>query len=203
MNQKKIAIDIVLLPPKEIIGWCIKINRKAAEQGNARRPLGRNDYLPHISLGMGCVDRSQLPPLFKQIKAIISPFTPLPLEIVKLYNCGTKAEPLYWLSIAKNKDILKLHEGLMKKIPFTYKATKNMFFTKKSEVLKNIPRSVQDNFRKKYSFNKFKPHLTLWVAKKPSLHLPTMFIASTVAVFHLGEGATCRKKLLEVKLRKR
>lgn len=200
--MKRIAIDIVLLPPPEIINLCIKTNRDAAKSGHTKRPLGKTDYVPHLSLGMGCIDQRKLSSLFKQIQTITTVFSPLQLKIGSMENCGTTPEPLYWLSICKSKELLRLHTAIMKKVPFTYTTNKNMFFRKIGETFKKIPRSVKNNFRKTYSFSKFKPHITLWTTTKSSEYFPNYFTASKVAVFQLGEGATCRKKLFTFKLYK-
>lgn len=54
----KIAIDIVLLPPEEIMNKAIEINQQLADDGIK---LNKKDCLPHISLCMGVISEEDLP----------------------------------------------------------------------------------------------------------------------------------------------
>ena len=49
----KIAIDVVLLPPEEIMDKAIEINRQLADDPIK---LNKENCLPHVSLCMGVVE---------------------------------------------------------------------------------------------------------------------------------------------------
>ena len=56
------------------------------------------------------------------------------------------------------------------------------------------------NYRDKSSFDNFLPHITIGYGEATDSGLPASFIASELAICHLGNHCTCRKVLWSVKL---
>src|ERR1039458_4224790 len=100
----KIAVDIALLPSKEIMDKAIEINRQAADESIA---LGKIDCLPHITLCMGVLEEKDLPKVNEIIASITAGLQKVNLKIRALNN-----ERLEFL-IEKNADLQHLHEKIM------------------------------------------------------------------------------------------
>lgn len=186
----KIAIDIVLLPPEEIMDKAIEINKTLT---NDPIKLNKENCLPHISLCMGVVDENDLLEL-KQVLASIE-FSLLILTIT-----GTNEEACCF-EIQKIKELQELHETIMRKFSsyISYDATKEMFFN---------PLDVEDSdidwvndYKEKSGFNEYYPHITLGITKLDEKELNESFVASRLAICQLGSCCTCRKILFETTLK--
>jgi len=201
MNSKKIAIDVVLLPPDEIMDLCIKINREEAAKGNAKKELGRNDFIPHLSLVVGCVQRENFSKVTKLVQKIARKTTPLKLHLVDLaYALGSDGTKTYYLKVKSSQKLQQLHELIMKILEsyLTYDATVADLYSKPGEQIQ-APDYI--NQFKMHSFENFDPHLTLWVRSSSFNDFPISFIPSTLAICHLGVGTTCRKILFSTSLK--
>lgn len=203
MNPQKIAIDVVLLPPDEIMDLCISINREEAAKGNSKKELGLNDFIPHLSLAMGCVQTENLSKIKKLIQEISHKTAPLKLQIIDLaYVIGSDGTKTYYLKVKKSQKLQQLHELIMKTLePYlTYNATVADLYAKLGEKIQ-APDYI-NQFRMKNSFEHFNPHITLWVRSSSFNDFPISFIPLTLAICHLGVGTTCRKILFSTSLAK-
>ncbi len=204
MNSKKIALDIVLLPPEEIMDLCIKINREEAAKGNAKKKLSRHDFIPHLSLAMGCVQTKNLSKIKNLIQEISHKTPPLKLQLIdSAYAIGSDGTKTYYLKVKKSQKLQQLHELIMKTLePYlTYNATVADLYAKPGEQIQ-APDYI-NQFRKKNCFEYFDPHLTLWVRSSSFCKFPISFITLTIAICHLGVGTTCRKILFSTSLAKK
>jgi len=66
--MRKIAIDVALLPSKEMMDKAIEINKELLKKYEDKIILDKEKCLPHISLCMGCIDEDRIPEV-KQILA--------------------------------------------------------------------------------------------------------------------------------------
>ncbi|MBS3137353.1 hypothetical protein J4232_02885 [Candidatus Woesearchaeota archaeon] len=191
MNDK-IAIDVVLLLPQEIIDEAIKVNSKL---NNDQIVLNNKNCLPHISLCMGVVQKKDLPIVAKIIENIASDTQRLNSELT-----GIKDYTAF--DIRNNIQLQKLHEMLMNKLSqyLTYDATVEMFYS--SHLVE--PKSLfwVNNYKDKFSFDNYYPHITLGVGKVEKKKMNLTFTASTVALCHIGNYCTCRKVLFTADLKK-
>lgn len=64
MSSKKIAIDIVLLPPDEIMKICFEVNKNDPSR---YMTFNISNVIPHISLLMGIINKNNI----KEISLII------------------------------------------------------------------------------------------------------------------------------------
>ncbi len=115
--MEKLAIDVVIIPPEEIMDISIKINKIARKSGNYYGPLSKDDFYPHISLAMGTIDEKDLDEVKEIVKSVIKGYKPIDIEISNL-SLGTKKESdkMYYLEINKNSELQKLHEELMNEL---------------------------------------------------------------------------------------
>jgi len=198
----KIAIDVVLLPPEEIINFCVDINRKAKERGEAKGPLEKEDFIPHISLAMGCMEEKDFDKISKVITEVADQFSPLNLEVSELYVLpSSEKDQTHSFKIKNNEQLQKLHETLTDELqPFlSYQnVTTNMFVG----LLEEIPTTFKNDYRKKHSYDKYDPHISLRCRVLEEIKLPINFKASNLAIFHLGISCTCRKLLFSTELKK-
>ncbi len=183
------AIDIVLIPPDDILKYCIKLNR-AIKAKDLR--LGMKDRVPHITLLMGGAEEKDLEKIWKITKKVVSKFEPLDLEINAVITDSIKG-----LEIKMTKELSSLHKQLIKEVSplLKYDNKLNSFFGK--DISKNSLKWV-NGYKGKYH-----PHITIGDGnfKKEDVELPISFKASKIAFYHLGSHCTCRKVFFQTKLK--
>ena len=113
----KIAIDVVLLPPEEIIDKAIEINKELIKQ-NDRVILNKENCIPHISLCMGVIEEEALPEIQKILQNVSEQFSSVEIEIEKLriYTSpfdGLKASSF---QIKKEEKLQAFHEEIVRKL---------------------------------------------------------------------------------------
>lgn len=209
-----IAIDFVLLAPKNVISKAIKINEnilKDTDKKDRKIILSDKNCLPHVSLAMGCLKVKDIPIVIDILKDIIKQFRRIELEITNIDRWTAPNEKIITgFKIKKNKNLQKLHETIMEKLlPYlNYDIRLDMLYQKPAP--EKITLYWIKNYQKKSSFRNFSPHITLGVGKydntknkiKDKIKLPIKFSAAKVALCHLGNYCTCRKVLKIIKLSK-
>ena len=193
----KKAIDIVLLPPDDIIDMVVEINNEAYSQGKATIKLGKNDRIPHLSLLMGVMDENDLEAISAKMTEIAKKFKPIKLTFNRFrMTC-------FW---TKNEGVVReLHELLVKEIDplLGHDAKKEMYDeTPEAELEDNFYHWVNE-FVNLYSFNQFGPHITVHAPDamlKP--YIPFSCTFDRFALTHLGKKNLPRKILIETKLDK-
>mgnify|MGYP001614748702 CR=1 FL=1 len=205
--MSKIAIDAVLLPPEEIMGLCIKLNIECNAAGKAKGQLGKKDFVPHLTLAIGAVQEKDLPAIFNILDKMAKNWMPLSLEIYQLkhYISKTDGEKSYSFKIKLTEKLQQLHEIVMKSLEpyFSDKLiTVEMLYKDQGEIIEKVSPAVTE-YKEKYSFSNFDPHITLLCHETKYDGLPMEFISSTLAVFHLGINGTCRKRLFSTELKQK
>ena len=108
----KIAIGIVILPPEAIMDKIIAINQKEAERGNARGPLAKDDFYPHISLAMGTIKKDDFDKVKKILTKILENQNPLKIELTEIdYAKKSDGSKSYALRVKKMEEIQKLKDA--------------------------------------------------------------------------------------------
>lgn len=187
----KLAVDVVLLPPKHIRAKAIVFNQKFGTKGGQRIILSESGSLPHISLAMGVLDERDLPKVSGILTDLANKFLPLPLAIDRVdFDRG------FGFAIQKTGDLQHLHESVMKVMGkfFSYNITEAMFHGS-TKISRGSINWVKD-YPTKASLQHFFPHITLGYSKqKSSVSFSTKFSAAELALCHLGNHCTCRKVL--------
>ncbi len=198
MNQSQtIAVDIVLLPPREAMEQIIAINKNTPAWG----PLALDDYLPHLSLAIGCIAKERMGELREAVASITRGFSPIPVALFEIcFVERSSGGKNYALRAQKTRELQKLHEDLMRGLTglFSEDAARASVYADPGEEVSE-PDYVAD-FGAQYSFASFDPHVTLRNKEEPACELPIAFTASDVTACHIGEMVTCRKKLFSVPL---
>ena len=78
----KKAIDIVLLPPEEIMDLAIGLNKPWVKGIDDEIALDKKTCLPHITLAMGLIEPDQIATVEKAMRGIAQQFSPLSLKII-------------------------------------------------------------------------------------------------------------------------
>jgi hypothetical protein len=186
----KLAIDIVLLPPEEIMDYVIEINKTEVSKGE----LNKIDFLPHISLAMGVVEESNLEELKTIVEGLLT--HPIKLQLDKFYFVEDYTKERSYGILIKGEELQKMHEELMDKTKdlFSYDATIENIFNQEAE-----PSAIND-FKEKYAFENYEPHITVRCNEVNGELERKEFTVNKIAICHLGVSTTCRKILIEKEL---
>ena len=203
MNANKIAVDVVLILPDEILQLAININKSFPETAEENYVLDTKTCIPHITLLMGLILREQLPEVSGKLTALAEKFSALNLQIT-----GFTASPrpdgkiLSTLVIKKAAELQKLHETILDEMSsiFSYDGVeKEMFYS--PPPVNEVPLFWVKGFAKTSVRENYKPHITLGVGEPKLLSVPVQFRASKLALCHLGNYCTCRDVLWSAKLK--
>ena len=191
----KIAIDVVLLPSKEMRDKIIKSNRELLRTNENKIVLDKKSCLPHISLAMGVIKEEDLPKINLILKGISKEFSSMGL-IAKSIKIDALSEggEISSFKIKNIRELKKLHEKVMRELKnyLSYDAKKYMFY-RGSNVDEGTLRWVKNYSKKHDDSNLFHPHITLGIGKAEKLKFPIKFKASKLAMCQLGNYCTCRK----------
>ncbi|MCX6757364.1 MAG: hypothetical protein NTZ44_00560 [Candidatus Nomurabacteria bacterium] len=195
MENEKIAIDIVLLLPPEIVEKCIFVNSQLDNSGYVSFT---NGYNPHITLGMGCIFKKDLDIVKNKIQKLSEKIKPL-----NLTTSGYSGERTFGFAIEKNSELMTMHDeaiSLLKEIASYGDATYEMF--NESEKVKDDPGLVKwvSNFVIEHSGELYDPHISLGKGDKPKTDFPISFTVNKIGLFHIGQRGSCKEKLAEFML---
>lgn len=197
----KIAINIALIPPKEVVEKCIAINRGIVKRGGLGLVLGKKRNLPHVTLMQGVIDQSDVAHVEKTLDGIARSFSSVLLKVLRV-NYRELPSPSSVLQVEKTPELQKLHEVIMNK------CAEFVMPLNKAEVERNwFYEPVGDstveyvvNFDKKYAFDTYSPHITLGKGKAKEVEL-FEFTASKLTLCELGNRCTCAKVLYSIELK--
>jgi 2'-5' RNA ligase len=196
MPVKK-AVDIVLLPPPEIMGMAVGANCRL-EDSLPGIALNRADCLPHISLAMACVETGRLGEVERIVGAIGQRTGSLSLSIIgvaMVTNAAGAVVSSY--IIGKTEKLQKLHEEIITALePYLDSEASSDMFAGPGPIADSSVDWVR-TYRQKSAFGNFVPHITIGLGKTQVLATPVGFTTSKLAVCHLGNHCTCRKVLWE------
>ena len=201
-NNERVAIDIVLLPPQEIVDQCILLNKQSDP---AKYIVFSDGYMPHITLCMGSVLKTDLEKIKAALKQFSTSLSTLHLSINKVtYSHYGKAKDSSFYSFSFSDSSIQALKGLNNTIAGIVKeyaaeeGDKSMFYNPD----KVEARSIQyvKTFIKEHSGNeKYDPHISLGNCKGICSHEPAMpipFRCSQLAMFQLGPYGTCNSGAL-------
>jgi 2'-5' RNA ligase len=172
----------------------IAANKQLVGEYNSVIKLNREDYLPHISLAMGCIENDDIP----RACALLGPLTAITPKRLKLTGIqksnSFSGEIVSVLKVERTGRLQKLHEkicGLVKPI-FTYDVTEDMIAGERAgqATLQWIA-----GYPDKSSYSNFSPHITIGYGELTDCALPADFAVSRLALCRLGNHCTCREIL--------
>ena len=202
MDTNKIAIDVVLIPPDDIIQFAVDINKTFPETSAENYVLDAKTCIPHITLLMGLITREQVPEVSHKLNALVERFSALNLTITHAKSLARlDGKVLSGLEIEKTPELQKLHEAILNEMNsvFTYNGVeKEMFYT--PPPVNEVPMFWVSGFVKTSIRENYYPHITLGVGELKQKIAPVRFTTSKIALCHLGNYCTCRNILWSASL---
>ena len=182
-----IALDIAILPPADVSARAIALSAALPADGSQGLRLGV-DRLPHITITQQFVPFESLDLLLAQLDRLLRDCEPVPLRVTG----GGKGSNSVWLTIERTPALANLHAQLLQTAePFEVTTGDAASFFGGDARDRDV-RWVRE-FRRESSFDRFTPHITLGHASEPPTVEPMAFVATTIAVCHLGRFCACQR----------
>jgi hypothetical protein len=195
-----LAVDVVLLPPPEIMDKIISL---CSHLSDSPTRLNKSDCFPHISLAMGVLKQADIIKATDVLKNLAKHFTPQNVILLKTnYYDTPDSQQLSELTVKSSAGIINLHLSAMEAFRplLSHDDVQASMFIQRPPVASLSTYWVKHYYDKRGA-NDFYPHITLGDGKAKPLDLPVDFAANRLALCHLGTYCTCRKILAEVDLR--
>lgn len=205
--MRKIAVDIVLLPSEKMMDKVIKVNKELLKHfdnipADAGIILNKETCLPHISLAMGVIDKNEILNINEVLQNISQEFSIMNLNAISIYaDIIPSGEKVSCYKIENTRQLQLFHEKIMNKLShyFTYDVSAEMIHS--PQEVEEVTLDWIRNYPKKSSFENFSPHITIGFGEILNINLPIKFLASKLALCHLGNYCTCKKILLSINLK--
>ena len=195
-TAKTTAIDIAILPPPDVSERAVALSAALPSAESQGLRLGP-EFLPHITLTQQFVSRDSLDAAIVQVDQVLRDRPPLRLRVTG----SVKGSASVWMTIDRTADLVSLHEQLLRAIaPFEVQDGDAAAFFGEDARDRDV-RWVRE-FRQAASFARFTPHITLGHAATPPHVEPMDFVATRIAVCHLGRFCTCRRIIRAWELRR-
>lgn len=193
------AIDVVILPPEPLMDLAISWNRHLATLDPQDIHLDKTSTLPHISLLMGCIGKADLPHAKALLAQAAKSWSPIPITVTGIQYTAA-SHPVAALDVALSERILQAQRELIEIFnPLFRQAGEADLFDPppiRPSSVEWINRFIQDQ-----SGERFWPHITLGHGRMSKVQEEATFVATRIAIAHLGNHCTCRSILAEVSLR--
>ncbi len=197
----RFAIDIVILPPEPVMELALEWNRVLCTARPENIVLDKLQYLPHISMAMGCLRAEQLEQAYEILRSLASQHHAMELRVphVKTFDTAS-GDSVITFDINITPELSALHESIVTALGpmLTHDAVEADMHD-----LPPIETSSLDwinDYIPNYCFQNFWPHITVGFGAPPGNLEPFSFYASRLAICHLGNHCTCRRILGEVDL---
>jgi hypothetical protein len=199
--MKRYAIDVVILPPAPVMDLALAVNQLLCETRPANIVLDKTHYLPHITLAMGCLPEGRLEEAFSVLQAIASQQAAPELHVPWIKTVDTASgDTVVSFDITPSPELVSLHETIVAGLRplLTQDAGEADLY----DLPPISPSSIDwiNQYIPLHSFEHFWPHITLGFGDAPGDFQPFSFLASRLAICHLGNHCTCREVLREVHL---
>ncbi len=199
--MKRLAIDVVLLPPDPVMDMALAWNRTLLKNGSQIIVLDKNHRIPHVSIVMGCLSIENLERAISVLKAVSASHRAMKLDVSRIKTATTASGTVTSFDIEPSHELLRLHESIVTSFsPLltqdTTEADLNDLPPIEASALEWINNYISD-----HCYNRFWPHITLGFGDSPNNLTPFTFEASRLAICHLGNYCTCTKILTETVLR--
>ena len=193
--------DVVIIPPLNIREYAIQISQQIGGKGKGEFVLGRNRFIPHISLYHIPVKKRQITEFKKTLKKIISESKKGNLN---LKNLKAPKEGSLWIEVNRPQWLVNLHQKIVEE---TLVFSDPEFNAKKvwGSTYNAIQKNLIHEYGSPYVGRYFQPHITLTILKdkesnwKKVVFQPKKFRVSSVSVYQLGPYHSCQKKIFTIR----
>lgn len=197
----KIAVDVVLLPSRDMMDKVIEVNGELLKQCSDNIRLNKKDCLPHISLAMGCIEEIDVASIEKALRKIAMHHNPGLLSVTAVrIEANSSGQKVSVFEVHRTEQLQALHEAVMRELTpyFSHHVTTDMVLSERAADEGTL-RWIRD-YPKKSSFQNFLPHITIGYGHAAGIPSPAEFRATNLALCHLGNHCTCRRILTSVEL---
>ena len=185
-----LAVDLALLLPPLLTRSVTKLNRrlKSPPDGFLFDP----DHLPHLTLAQQFVRETDLKALHSIIGQRIQHQLPLQLQTTQLSSSRTACT----LGVTLSPELMTFHRQLMTDLlPFAVITNVHNAVWATPDIPRPADIAWVSKFRQSFAFDQFDPHVTLGIGTVKAFVEPEHFVATTLALCHLGRYCTCRRVL--------
>jgi hypothetical protein len=199
--MKRFAIDVVILPPANVMDIAIEYNKLLRANTAENIVLGKTRYLPHISLVMGCLAVDQLDGVTSRLDAIARRHEILELSVSNILTDDTAAHGVVSFEITRTEQLARLHESIVTSFrPFLTQDAEESDLADPPPIKKSTLQWI-NQFVPHACLENFWPHITLGFGEYGGNGFtPISFQGSRLALCHLGNYCTCAEVLAEVSL---
>lgn len=199
--MKKFAINVAMLPPDPVMNLALEWNQMLCKARPANISLGKLQYLPHISMVMGCIREEQLDQANELLQSTAAQHSVLALQVPHIRTVNTASGNIITLDINLTEELAALHASIV--------AAFQPLLTQDADeaAINDIPPISSDaitwinHYIPDQCFDNFWPHITLGFGDPPPNFRPVSFQGSRLAICHLGNRCTCRTILAEAILK--
>ena len=194
-NADKLAIDIVILPPDDVMDVAIQWNQGLHSPNTENIRLNKERSLPHISLAMGCLRADQLEQARAALKSISSSHHAPELHVHRVKIVETTSNRVVSFDIADNPLLTRLHESVVD--TFGSMMTQDATETELSDAPPIDVSAINwiNQYIPHHCFENFWPHITIGFGETSDFFQPFSFQATRLAICHLGNYCTCTRIL--------
>jgi 2'-5' RNA ligase len=185
-----LAVDIAILLPPSVADRAIALSAALSKEESQGLLLGRDDYLPHITLLQQFVSADELSTFLDRVGDVAQQVRPMKLHVTG----GGMGSSSVWMSIECTPALVDLHSRVLAAaLPFDRERGDASAFVGSDA----RDRDVQwvTGYRTSSSGASFQPHITLGHAVRPRTIEAFDFEVTKVAACHLGRFCSCRRIL--------
>jgi len=180
-----VAIDVALLPPRSISDHAIRLSA-ALPQAESRGLLLNDTNRPHITLTQNFVAAREIGAVRAAVSAVLDRRDRLSLRV----SGPGRGSSSVWMRIEPSKELTDLHRALMDALrPFEQSGATAAAFSGADPRPGDLKWVA--GFRRRSSYSRYTPHITLGHAAKPPHVEPSAFTVERVALCRLGRFCAC------------
>jgi hypothetical protein len=199
--MKRFAINIVILPPDSITDLALKWNTKLRADQPDNIALSKSQYLPHISIAMGCIRADQFDQIKSTLQAIAANHRILELRLphIRIVN-PSSARQIITFDVNLSEELNSLHEAIVNAFRPLVTQDADEFAINDSPPITSDTLDWINHYIPRQCFDNFWPHITVGFGKPTLEFHPVSFQGSRLAICHLGNHCTCKTILMETNL---
>ncbi|MFH0829410.1 MAG: 2'-5' RNA ligase family protein [Candidatus Kerfeldbacteria bacterium] len=194
-----IAVDIVLLPPKDVMELCRSINLTLWQETKQGYRFD-DTHIPHTSLFQCFIQPQHLNDLNEKLQHLVPKIPPFTFSITGIDIESLPGEISYsGFLLSLDDKLIQFQQAVDEVVhPFVTTGDASSFIADSDEKILQLSVDWVTGFRQHHPDGAhYQPHISLGVGKVKPLERPIDFTASRFAVCHLGNFNTCRKILKE------
>jgi hypothetical protein len=198
--MNRIAIDVVLLPDEAMTAQALQANADLVHRCGSEIVLHPQTCLPHMTLAMGCVERSAVEPIRQSLEEVgqTCPVDELVVTGV-VTSLNARGQSVSVFAVAKTRAIQTLHEQVMDAIQPHCRGEVTAEMIHGDEPVAETTLAWVRNFAQKAAFGAYFPHITIgYGTVVEPMTFPMPFTVPRLAVCHLGNHCTCREVLASI-----